>query len=127
MAFKPENECKKVILISPLKISQIRLPPVLLKSIKSTSSFCGSKEGNIDHAKHRKYVEYSINVEHSKYVTNTEYRTIPLSLHAFLDTTKVYQILPFWLWHGLGYQAAFKSTPKSHKMLVITKKAPKKP
>ena len=122
---------KKVILISPLKISQIRVPPTLLKNIKGTSSFCGFSTGNIDHENYRKCVEYSINVEYSIYVeypiyvTNIEYRTIPHSLNAFLDTNQVYQnlIIPLWLWHGLGYQAAFKSTTKSHKMLVITKKA----
>ena len=122
---------KKVILISPLKISQIRVPPMLLKNIKGTSPFCGLSTGNIDHENYRKCVEYSINVEYSIYVeypiyvTNIEYRTIPLSLNAFLDTNQVYQnlIIPLWLWHGLGYQAAFKSTTKSHKILVITKKA----
>ena len=107
----------------PLKIFQIRVPPMLLKSIKGTSSFCGFSTGNIEHAKHKKYVEYCLNVEYSIYVTNIEYRTIPLSLHAFLNTTQVYQILiiPLWLWYGLAYQATFKSTPKSLKMLVIKK------
>ena len=76
--------------------------------------------GNIDHEKYRKSIEYSIDVEYPIYVTNIEYRTIPLSLHGFLDTNQVYQnlIIPLWLWHGLGYQAVFKSTPKSLKMLT---------
>ena len=110
----------KLFWSSPLKIFQNRVPPMLLKSIKGTSSLCGFGTGNIDHAKHKKYVEYCLNVEYSIHVTNIEYRTIPLSLHAFLDTTQVYQILiiPLWLWHGLAYQATFKSTPKSLKMLT---------
>ena len=72
---------------------------MLLKSIKGTSSFCGFSTGNIDRAKHRKYVWYCLNEEYSMYLTNIEYRTIPLSLYAFLDTTQVYQILiiPLWL------------------------------